>query len=841
MGLASSSASSPAMSKLARIVSLEKLDEADPIWQSLDDLDLTLGVGDLDLLETVIDSNAMEFVKNNARSGNLRTMLSQLCRQLETLDPNPSTLPSALLNLLFLCRVFLNYGILRLEPQPRAAFLAMTALPKGDDSFSSSSSTLSSSAPTHVTPASRQGSQAVSSSLLPSVRLDFSSDLKVVTLRAARRPAPATQADRALHLRLLLSLIRCLTSVRVTAMTEDLHLEVCNLLIVLCSTQAEAIRAGVGRDEPEDYADSASSLLGQVTPDEDAFLSLLSVNPELYSQAPKLVKALLRNFASGRISGTGQDEDLTGVTEASEAVAEIAAAAAESKRQAGMLPVRLLGHLVQPLRTLLWLPVHLLQLLLGRADASSQHPLADRSALLCLLLLHQGRAVSPYCTSLPVATVRTRNVYQHVLGLLEDEERASLGPSLPRLSAVTRHSSGNLSFSHLYDELAARLPQETAVLLLYSLLQSSAVFRSVILARSDLDVLVLPLLQVLYETQLSTGKSNCATVVMIILLILSQDTAAFGKHIHKQLIIRRVPWFREMYLQDVSLGSLIMIILLLMVQRNLTQNLHDRYLDTTCLATLSNLSQTCEGMHSCTARRLVVLMDLMARKLNLMVKRRSRAALSPGQANASVSDLEGSDLSEGDANLMESLRLVLEVINTCTSQANCASNSWLMYWLLIERKALKPLKAENCLWDQVGILVSTVAYFEYCVESPVSEARAALSVDATLETITARAKHWNAVQDLGEEETGSTFAYEEQERPEDFFLPYIWALIEGSTRQFSGESAFQENDSKLPAHSQATEKNTAHVHSRLLSLPQPPRGVDDLSCRTNTLEVFIDR
>eukprot|EP00808_Paulinella_micropora_P004498 g44397.t1 len=810
MGLASSSgAAGTSQSAMARIVSPQPLSHADPIWtQGLEELDVTLSVGDLELLEAMIDTGCAQLVKNHAQSGNLRTMLQRLATELAGLSPDPAAVPNSLLNLLFLSRVFLNYGILNLSGEQRAKFLALqgpvlsAALPAGAP-HQDTKARLPEATPSIDTSDAHTPT--------PSSEMAYL-DGQIKLLAAV--PATPAAATQAIHLRLLLSLIRCLACVRVTAATEDLHLEVCNLFIVLCSTKL--VHTG-----PVRKAAGSAQQLSAIGPFNDPFLWLLMTAPQFAYVADSFVKALLANFTSnGRAStSTGTDE-----IEPTEAVAEIAAAVAEeeSKRQTG-LGLRVLGTLVQPLRTLLWLPVQMFQLLMGGLDANAAHPLAERSAMLCLLLVHQGRLATEYG--------RPKNLYQDALARLDDEEHSSLSTpktSSTRKSSFSRRPSRKLSFSQLYDAIAAHLPDEGAILLLYSLLQGNLVFRSVALARTDQDLLVLPVLEVLYSSQGLPLKTNRATVIMIILLILSQDTAAFGKHVHKRLIIRRVPWFREMFVQDISLGSLIMAILLLMVQQNLTNEFHDRYLDSTCLATLSNLAQTCEDMHSSTARRLVTLMDLMARRYCFRGQQQQQAQVSP-IPNGS----EPTPPAQHRTNLLESLRLVLEVINTCVSQGRCASNAWLMYWLLIDRKALKPLKTANDLWDQVGILVATVAYFENTIESPISEARPNLSVEQTLETIRSRANQWNSRQEQ-EEESGSPFAYEEQERPEEFFLPYIWSIIQGSTQRscndpwnVSATGDVATGDIADEEHTTAQQDSRA-AEAKLLSLLQtPPLGRDE--------------
>jgi hypothetical protein len=75
---------------------------------------------------------------------------------------------------------------------------------------------------------------------------------------------------------------------------------------------------------------------------------------------------------------------------------------------------------------------------------------------------------------------------------------------------------------------------------------------------------------------------------------------------HTRLILRRVPWFRECPLTNISLGSLMIIVLLRAIQHNLAGP-RDAYLHTNCLAPLANTAPHASGLHPYAASRLVQL------------------------------------------------------------------------------------------------------------------------------------------------------------------------------------------------------------------------------------------
>ena len=92
------------------------------------------------------------------------------------------------------------------------------------------------------------------------------------------------------------------------------------------------------------------------------------------------------------------------------------------------------------------------------------------------------------------------------------------------------------------------------MLLLYALLQASPSFRAYLLVRSDADSLLLPLLELLYATDSSSAPSRMY-MVLIILLMLSQDVA-WSRQVHRvRLGGRQVSWFRERSLQGITLGE----------------------------------------------------------------------------------------------------------------------------------------------------------------------------------------------------------------------------------------------------------------------------------------------
>ncbi|KAK6130247.1 hypothetical protein DH2020_036057 [Rehmannia glutinosa] len=134
-----------------------------------------------------------------------------------------------------------------------------------------------------------------------------------------------------------------------------------------------------------------------------------------------------------------------------------------------------------------------------------------------------------------------------------------------------------LPFASLFDTLGMCLANETSVLLLYSLVHGNSDFLEYVLVRTDLDTLLMPMLETLYNAPSRT--SNHIYMVLVIFLILSQDSS-FNASVHKL----------------------------------------DVYLHTNCLATLANMAPHVHRLSSYASQQLVSLFDMLSRKYNKLAE-----------------------------------------------------------------------------------------------------------------------------------------------------------------------------------------------------------------------------
>ncbi|KAL0002585.1 hypothetical protein SO802_016366 [Lithocarpus litseifolius] len=179
--------------------------------------------------------------------------------------------------------------------------------------------------------------------------------------------------------------------------------------------------------------------------------------------------------------------------------------------------------------------------LVSSSGGGSRNPLSDCSLLVLLVLIHFHKCVvnndSMTDRSIDIATSDS---------LLKENTYFSDNPYCKALQNATDFEfdridvEGNahsgplvrLPFAALFDTLGMCLSDESAVLLLYSLLQGNSNFLEYVLARTDLDTLLMPILEALYNAPRSSA--NQIYMLLMILLILSQDSS-FNASIHKMM------------------------------------------------------------------------------------------------------------------------------------------------------------------------------------------------------------------------------------------------------------------------------------------------------------------
>ncbi|XP_072387855.1 dymeclin [Diabrotica undecimpunctata] len=374
-------------------------------------------------------------------------------------------------------------------------------------------------------------------------------------------------------------------------------------------------------------------------------------------------------------------------------------------------------------------------------------PLATQSLLLLLVLVHHWTTLSnPYRNSL--------------FTCLDSQDTNPVPPS--NVSSLFK-----IDFNLLYLALCKKAAGDAATLLLYLLLHRNHSFKSYILVRSDLDLLIVPILKSLYNAP--NSNSHHIYMSLIILLILSEDDS-FNETIH-DLKLKNVPWYVERALTDISLGGLLIIIVIRTVQYNMLK-MRDKYLHTNCLAALANMSAHFRNLHPYVSQRLVSLFETLAKKYNrLMLRLKTDNSQRDNKVTVEL-DHESDDVEQDVSVLEEVLRMVLEILNSCLS-TQLGNNPNLIYTMLYNRSMFESFKDNVVFQDIIHNIDIILKYFSQLLHDKSLEHE----VDAhqVLLIIQQGIRGWpkerlTKFPDL-------KFKYVEEDQPEDFFIPYIWALI----------------------------------------------------------------
>lgn len=322
-----------------------------------------------------------------------------------------------------------------------------------------------------------------------------------------------------------------------------------------------------------------------------------------------------------------------------------------------------------------------------------------------------------------------------------------------------------LPFASLFDTLGMCLSNETSVLLLYSLVHGNSNFLEYVLVRTDVDTLLMPMLETLYNAPNRT--SNHIYMVLVIFLILSQDST-FNASLHK-LMLPNVPWYKERLLNQTSLGSLMVIILIRTVKYNLSK-LRDVYLHTNCLATLANMAPHVHRVSAYASQRLVSLFDMLSRKYNKL------AEITNDKMNTGDGALRGDSLAEDPAAELhiytDFLRLVLEILNAILTYA-LPRNPEVVYAIMHKQEVFLPFKNHPRFNELLENIYSVLDFFNSRIDAQKLDGE--WSVEKVLQLIIDYSRSWRG--DGMKTFTQLRFTYEQESHPEEFFIPYVWQMV----------------------------------------------------------------
>ncbi|XP_044139378.1 dymeclin [Bufo gargarizans] len=372
-------------------------------------------------------------------------------------------------------------------------------------------------------------------------------------------------------------------------------------------------------------------------------------------------------------------------------------------------------------------------------------PLANQSLLLLLALANLTDA-----SDCP-------NPFRQAIMSFRNTQDSSVPPS------PSPHSF-QINFNSLYTALCEQQMSDQATLLLYTLLHQNSNVRTYALARTDIESLVLPILEILYHVE--ERNSHHVYMSLIILLILTEDDG-FNRSIH-EVILKNITWYSERVLTEISLGSLLILVVIRTIQYNMTRT-RDKYLHTNCLAALANMSAQFRSLHQYAAQRIISLFSLLSKKHNKVLE----------QATQSLRGSLGSDDSPfpdyaQDLNVIEEvIRMMLEIINSCLSNS-LHHNPNLVYALLYKRELFEQFRSHPSFQDIMQNIDMVIGFFSSRLEQAGSD----LSVERVLEVIKQGAVA--LPKDRLRKFPELKFKYVEEEQPEEFFIPYVWSLVYNS-------------------------------------------------------------
>ncbi|XP_017589817.1 dymeclin isoform X6 [Corvus cornix cornix] len=390
-------------------------------------------------------------------------------------------------------------------------------------------------------------------------------------------------------------------------------------------------------------------------------------------------------------------------------------------------------------------------------------PLASQSLLLLLVLANLTDAPD------------TPNPYrQAIMSFKNTQDNTAFSSSNPHAFQI--------NFNSLYTALCEQQKSDQATLLLYMLLHQNSNVRTYVLARTDIENLVLPILEILYHVE--ERNSHHVYMALIILLILTEDDG-FNRSIH-EVILKNITWYAERVLTEISLGSLLILVVIRTIQYNMTRT-RDKYLHTNCLAALANMSAQFRSLHQYAAQRIISLFSLLSKKHNKVLEQATQSLRgSLGSNDSPLPDYRFWEMSDclhvsetklrhaQDLNVIEEvIRMMLEIINSCLTNS-LHHNPNLVYALLYKRDLFEQFRTHPSFQDIMQNIDLVISFFS----SRLEQAGAELSVERVLEIIKQGAVA--LPKDRLRKFPELKFKYVEEEQPEEFFIPYVWSLVYNS-------------------------------------------------------------
>nr|XP_026483757.1 dymeclin isoform X2 [Vanessa tameamea] len=341
---------------------------------------------------------------------------------------------------------------------------------------------------------------------------------------------------------------------------------------------------------------------------------------------------------------------------------------------------------------------------------------------------------------------------------------SSTTPHRDTNGSVTQVTPPRIDLAALHRALCATAGCEHSTLLLYLMLHSCKAYKRQVSNGPNIENLLVPILQVLYNAPDST--SHHIYMSLIVLLILTEDDSLI-KNVHL-IMLKNIPWYTERSISEISLGGLAVLVVVRALQYNMAR-VRDKYLHTNCLAAIANMSCEFRNLHPYVAQRLVSLFETLT-------KRRARLCteIEGGDINSIElphhAEEKTEEIMEHIAVLDEVLRMLLEIINSCLTHQ--LSNNLNLVYALLHKRQLFQQHAHHHIAQNIEMVIG---YFSTRLQRVQEGAGSDLGVTEVLQCIKKGAEQWSS--DRLKKFPDLKFRYVEEDRPEEFFTPYVWALV----------------------------------------------------------------
>lgn len=272
----------------------------------------------------------------------------------------------------------------------------------------------------------------------------------------------------------------------------------------------------------------------------------------------------------------------------------------------------------------------------------------------------------------------------------------------------------------------------------YYLLYSNSNYRLMILSRTDVELLVMPLLRYLHFARYTEQETPLLIVVGIVLILLTRDAPV--NMMAGQTNLATVPWYQGLYLLDVTLLDLIFLVATKVLLKNLVTTKNE-FIQELYTGILGNVAKYFHRVHPTVAHQLVPTLSLLLKK----------AAKQPLVSA-----------------LLDALLYTFNILLFFSLPSSPA----LVYSLLHQREEL-----EQYSHPLLANIHACIRHFAALLDKePLENAAGDLS-DAVLRVIQKGLRSWKYSILSAEAISPVRFGYTEEDDSSEFFHPYIWSLV----------------------------------------------------------------